>query len=653
MTANAQTLVVPNGNAIAEGAGGTAWPWGRGSAQVRVQYVYDSTNFTGQGISAPIIINNLRVRANGGNTVAGYSYTAATVLMSTSPVDFATPSTTFANNHGADLTTVFQGSVTVATPSGTTPNDWFVDIPIAPFLYDPTLGSDLCIDYAHDGAGPTTTAGPAQDSEGATGLTTRIYNLSNYQATTGTIQQNVGLVVELGFTPASGLFPGFSANPTTGTANTPVQFTDQSFTSDPAGIQVWIWDFDGDGNPDSNAQNPSFSYTAGGIYDVSLSVVDNLHGLQTVTKTAYIEIDPVIANFDSTLIVGTTVLFTDTSTGNPTSWAWDFDNDGIVDDTAQSPGFVYASPGAYTCSLTVSNAYSSDTILKDIGIGIIPVPNFNNTYSFATHTRGLWFQSPTRFSITGLRVPDEFGHGLQNVAVYRLPSGTATTGGLEFAAVGLASASNIPCVISFDAGEYVGVLGACGDSTIMHNSYGTPNTPYPSSVLGQPTTLYRFLSQTNLVATNGDAAYQMATSAQLARVEIAVTPCVGIPYGAGSPSSQAQAPKLSTTALPFLASTAELTIENFDANVLGIIAVGIGRANVPSPIGTVLINNLAGTAALNGGALMNPGQYTFSFPIPNNPSLQGFGPVNWQAASLVTGTSEFALSNGNEWWLAQ
>ena len=27
------------------------------------------------------------------------------------------------------------------------------------------------------------------------------------------------------------------------------------------------------------------------------------------------------------------ILFTDTSTGSPTTWAWDFENDGVVDST--------------------------------------------------------------------------------------------------------------------------------------------------------------------------------------------------------------------------------------------------------------------------------------------------------------------------------
>jgi hypothetical protein len=185
----------------------------------------------------------------------------------------------------------------------------------------------------------------------------------------------------------------------------------------------------------------------------------------------------------------------------------------------------------------------------------------------------------------------------------------------------------------------------------MRNSYANVTGGQPSTVLGQPTTITRFLTQTNLVTAGGNGAYSTETGGALSRVQLTVTPCVGLPYGAGTPSSVAAAPILRTTALPFVGQTAVLTLKNFDNNVLGIIAVGTGRVNVPTPLGNMLINNLAGTAALNGGALMGPGSYDFSFPIPVNPALQGFGPVNWQVACYVTGTNEFALSNANEWWL--
>ena len=51
---------------------------------------------------------------------------------------------------------------------------------------------------------------------------------------------------------------------------------------------------------------------------------------------------------------GCLVLFTDTSTGSPASWAWDF-GDGTAPAADRSPGHVFAAPGAYTVRLTTGN----------------------------------------------------------------------------------------------------------------------------------------------------------------------------------------------------------------------------------------------------------------------------------------------------------
>src|SRR5262249_39676640 len=58
------------------------------------------------------------------------------------------------------------------------------------------------------------------------------------------------------------------------------------------------------------------------------------------------------------------VQFTDTSTGNPTSWAWDFQTDGITDSTQQNPSFTYATAGTYTVKLTASNTGGSNSSTK-------------------------------------------------------------------------------------------------------------------------------------------------------------------------------------------------------------------------------------------------------------------------------------------------
>jgi PKD repeat protein len=47
------------------------------------------------------------------------------------------------------------------------------------------------------------------------------------------------------------------------------------------------------------------------------------------------------------------------------TYAWDFENDGVVDSTEQSPLFTYANPGTYDVSLTVTNAAGPNTMVKE------------------------------------------------------------------------------------------------------------------------------------------------------------------------------------------------------------------------------------------------------------------------------------------------
>jgi len=87
------------------------------------------------------------------------------------------------------------------------------------------------------------------------------------------------------------------------------------------------------------------------------------------------------ANFSSNVTSGYTplnVLFTDKSTGTPTSWNWNF-GDG-TNSTQQNPVHVYSTAGNYTVKLTVSNAQGSNTTTKvdyiKVGATPSPVANF-------------------------------------------------------------------------------------------------------------------------------------------------------------------------------------------------------------------------------------------------------------------------------------
>jgi trimeric autotransporter adhesin len=80
---------------------------------------------------------------------------------------------------------------------------------------------------------------------------------------------------------------------------------------------------------------------------------------------------PPTASFTATPTSGTaplTVTFTDSSSGNPDTWAWDFENDGTVDSNAQNPSFTYTTPNTYTAKLTVTNSAGSSSLTKTITV---------------------------------------------------------------------------------------------------------------------------------------------------------------------------------------------------------------------------------------------------------------------------------------------
>jgi len=141
-----------------------------------------------------------------------------------------------------------------------------------------------------------------------------------------------------------------------------VQFTDASTGS----ITGYAWDFNNDGVIDSMLQNPSFIYTSPGKFTVKLTVT-NAAGSSTSTKKNYIRVVAMKADFvaDYTRVsISQEVHFTDLSTGAPTSWAWDFNDDGVTDSTSQNPSYTYNTAGRYTVKLTVTNEYDSKSVTK-------------------------------------------------------------------------------------------------------------------------------------------------------------------------------------------------------------------------------------------------------------------------------------------------
>gem|GEM_PF-1970705 len=172
-------------------------------------------------------------------------------------------------------------------------------------------------------------------------------------------------------TPAPGPEAYFYANTTEGAAPLVVAFTDES-AGEP---YAWIWEF-GDGAT-SLEQNPVHTYMAPGTYLVNLTVISPT-GTDRNLYPERIDVGPDLrapaANFTLSRSSGTAPLyvkFTDTSTGSPTSWRWDFG--GLAWTSTKSPSVVFRQPGEYAVTLTATNAYGSSTTIRNLTVtGTMP-----------------------------------------------------------------------------------------------------------------------------------------------------------------------------------------------------------------------------------------------------------------------------------------
>lgn len=80
--------------------------------------------------------------------------------------------------------------------------------------------------------------------------------------------------------------------------------------------------------------------------------------------------DPPVAAFSFFVVDPAThrVQFTDASTNTPTSWQWDFTNDGSFDSNLRNPQFAFPAAGTYAVRLRVANAGGSDEIVQPVTV---------------------------------------------------------------------------------------------------------------------------------------------------------------------------------------------------------------------------------------------------------------------------------------------
>ena len=136
---------------------------------------------------------------------------------------------------------------------------------------------------------------------------------------------------------------------------------------------------------------------------------------------------PPVANFtasSTSISVGGSVNFTDTSTNSPTSWSWSFEGGTPSSSTSQNPSVTYNTAGTYNVSLTATNAYGSDGETKTDYITVtetlstVGITSVLGSTSTSANRRAMPFTMPENGTINSITIYHEAGSGGLILAVY-------------------------------------------------------------------------------------------------------------------------------------------------------------------------------------------------------------------------------------------
>jgi len=187
---------------------------------------------------------------------------------------------------------------------------------------------------------------------------------------------------------------------------------------------------------------------------------------------AFKDVAPV-ANFTATSVPNAplTIQFNDTSSYNPTSWAWDFgDNE---TSTEQSPVHTYAKAGNYTITLTAANDYGSDAETKTEIFETLVATSITVSPASAQ----LYLNETQQFSATAI---NQFGKNMSDISFTWSSSnksvGTINASGL-FTSLAPGTTNITASSGNVSASAQVTVIGSSPDLTIS----SVTSTTYPIS----------------------------------------------------------------------------------------------------------------------------------------------------------------------------
>jgi len=354
-----------------------------------------ATNFAGCShfVTQPVIVNLVPVAAFATTTVCEGQATAFTDQTSGTPIswnwDFgdATPAGTAQNPaHSYAVAGTYTATLIAAAGSGcadTTSATVTVNpIPTAAFTHVSVCANDTTFFNSTSLGAPNTffwdfgdgntdnTNNPAPSHIYVNGGSYNVTLTAGYAATGCTHS----IVIPVTVFPRT--VPSFTSNvPCLGGAT---NFSDAT-TNAPT---TWTWNF-GDGSPTDATQNPAHTYTAPGIYPVTLITQNTFGCVDSITTNVQVYPLPVADFSADTVCEGYTSAFSDSSI-SASAWSWDF-GDATPAGTAQHPTHVYLSQGTYNVTLIVTSPNGCfDTITQPVIVNPNPVSAFSA--SMACHT---------------------------------------------------------------------------------------------------------------------------------------------------------------------------------------------------------------------------------------------------------------------------
>lgn len=294
----------------------------------------------------------------------------------------------------------------------------------------------------------------------------------DYYDNGGNLERGLETIVTTELRPVA----DFIATPVSGSAPLTVTFTDQS-TNTPT---AWDWDMTNNGVTNRTTQNPSYTYTTPGTYSVKLTA-SNTAGSDQELKINYITVSAAapVANFTLSASSGNpplTVTFTDTSTGPPSTWEWDFTNDGIYDSTAQNPSHTYTGVGTYSVKLRVTNGLGSSTVTKTVTVVTAGMPVADFTASPTTVALG----SPVTFTDTSFGTPTSWAWDFDNSGItdstVQNPTYTYLSAGTKTVRLTVTNATGSDYEVKT---AYITVTSGSGPSGNISIQQGTTSTNTP------------------------------------------------------------------------------------------------------------------------------------------------------------------------------